>query len=241
MIESVSNERVKYYQKLNDKKYRQKEKLFIAPGTHLVEEAIKKNIVKEIFLLNGEENVYENQKVTFVTKEILKKVSNLTNYPKVLAICNFLPQNEIKGNVLILDDISDPGNLGTIIRSAMAFNYQTIIASPRTVDVYNLKTIRSTEGMLFHLNYIVSPLTDTLKSLKDEGYVIYGTDVNDGLSPSKEDKKHAVIIGSEAKGMSKELKGLCDEFINLKMNNQCESLNAGVSASIIMYELGGNK
>ena len=235
MIESVNNEKIKYYTKLNDKKYRKSEKLFIAPGSHLVEEALKKEIVKEILLLNGEENIYG--KVTYVTKEILKKVSGLTNYPKVLAICHIKENKEVKGNVVILDDINDPGNLGTIIRSAVAFNYETILLSNNTVDIYNLKTIRSTEGMLFNINIIIGNLEEEIPKLKEMGYIIYGTDVNNGSSPKKEDNKHAIVIGSEAKGMKKSLNKLCDKFIYLKMNDKCESLNAGVSASIIMYEL----
>ncbi len=236
MIESLSNEKIKYYTKLNDKKYRKIEKLFIAPGIHLVEEALKRGIVKEILLLSGEDNIYD-VKTTYVTKEILKKVSNLDSPPKVLAICNMLPSKEVCGNVIILDDINDPGNLGTIIRSAVAFNYDTIIASSNTVDLYNLKTIRSSEGMIFNVNYITSSLPDAIKELKDKGYTIYGTNVSGGSKINTENKNHALIIGSEASGMKDELKSLCDKLLYIKMNPLCESLNAGVSASILMYEL----
>ena len=236
MIESLNNEKIKYYTKLNDKKYRKSEQLFIAPGSHLVEEALKKGLVKEILLLKGEENIYDD-KTTYVTKEILKKVSGLDSPPKILAICHMLSSKEIKGNVIILDDINDPGNLGTIIRSAIAFNYDTIIASSNTVDIYNLKTIRSSEGMIFNINYIVAPLPDTIKSLKEKGYTIYGTNVSGGSNIKPEKEKHALIIGSEASGMKDDLKSLCDKLLYIKMNSLCESLNAGVSASILMYEL----
>ena len=236
MIESLNNEKIKYYTKLNDKKYRKSEQLFIAPGSHLVEEALKKGLVKEILLLKGEENIYDD-KTTYVTKEILKKVSGLDSPPKVLAICHMLSSKEIKGNVIILDDINDPGNLGTIIRSAIAFNYDTIIASPNTVDLYNLKTIRSSEGMIFNINYIVTSLPDTIKVLKEKGYTIYGTNVSGGSNIKPEKENHALIIGSEASGMKDDLKSLCDKLLYIKMNSLCESLNAGVSASILMYEL----
>lgn len=235
MITSVNNEKIKYYTKLNDKKYRKSEKLFIAPGVHLVEEAIKKGIVKEILLLEGEENIYGE--VTYTTKEVMKKVSDLTNYPKVLAICHIKENNEINGNVIVLDDINDPGNLGTIIRSAVAFNYETIIMSENTVDVYNLKTIRSSEGMIFNINIIIGDLEDKLKELRDNNYIIYGTNVNGGKTLAKENNKHAIIIGNEARGMNKNYLKYCDNLVHIKMNEMCESLNAGVSASIIMYEL----
>lgn len=237
MIESKFNEKVKAYTKLNNKKDRDLTNLFVASGTHLVEEALKHHLVKDIFLLNGEKNIYDHE-VIYTNSEVLKKISNLTNAPKVLAVCNKLPKGNITGNVIILDDIADPGNMGTIIRSAVAFNYDTIIVSPTSVDIYNEKVIRGTEGMLFNLKIIIAPLEEEIKKLKDLGYLIYGTDVNGGASISKEEKKHALIIGSEARGMHQEYRGLCDKLLYIKMNSKCESLNAGVSASILMYELG---
>ena len=236
MIESLNNEKIKYYTKLNDKKYRKSKKLFIAAGEHLVTEALKKNIVKEILLLNGEENVYGD--VTYVTSDILKKVSDLTNYPKVLAICYIKDDLKIEGNVVALDNIKDPGNLGTIIRSAVAFNYDTILLSEECVDVYNSKVVRATEGMLFNVNIVTCDLFSTLLKLKESGYKIYGTDVVNGESPTYESNKHVLIIGSEARGMSNSIREICDKNLYIKMNDKCESLNAGVSASILMYELG---
>ena len=236
MIESLNNEKIKYYTKLNDKKYRKSEKLFIAAGEHLVTEALKKNIVKEILLLNGEENVYGD--VTYVTSDILKKVSDLTNYPKVLAICYIKDDLKIEGNVVALDNIKDPGNLGTIIRSAVAFNYDTILLSEECVDVYNSKVVRATEGMLFNVNIVTCDLFSTLLKLKESGYKIYGTDVVNGETPAYESNKHVLIIGSEARGMSNSIREICDKNLYIKMNDKCESLNAGVSASILMYELG---
>ena len=236
MIESLNNEMIKYYTKLNDKKYRKSEKLFIAAGEHLVTEALKKNIVKEILLLNGEENVYGD--VTYVTSDILKKVSDLTNYPKVIAICYIKDDLKIEGNVVALDNIKDPGNLGTIIRSAVAFNYGTILLSEECVDVYNSKVVRATEGMLFNVNIVTCDLFSTLLKLKESGYKIYGTDVVNGESPAYESNKHVLIIGSEARGMSNSIREICDKNLYIKMNDKCESLNAGVSASILMYELG---
>ena len=235
MIESVNNSKIKDYTKLNDKKYRKESGLFIASGAHLVEEALKCNIVKEILLLEGEDNIYGN--VTYVSSNILKKVSNLDSYPKVLAICKMIPEREETGNVVVLDGIKDPGNLGTIIRSAVAFNYDTIILSKDSVDPYNSKVVRASEGMLFKINIIIDDLEEVLPKMKKKGYIIYGTDVTNGLRPEKSRNKHALIIGSEASGMSDNIKKLCDQNLYIEMNKECESLNAGVSASILMYEL----
>jgi len=235
MIESVNNEKVKMYSKLNDKKYREEMNLFIIEGKHLVEEAIKKGIIKEVFLLNGEESIYEN--TTYVTEEVIKKISSLNTPPKIIAICHKLTNQNIEGNILIIDDISDPGNLGTIIRNAVAFNYQTIIMSPNTVDIYNPKVIRASEGMLFHINLITSDLLDIMPELKKDNYTIYGSSPDNGVEASKTNNKHALVIGSEARGISKEVLDLCDENLYIKMNPLCESLNAGVSSGILMHEL----
>lgn len=233
IIESVNNEKIKYYTKLQNKKYREEENLYIAPGEHLVREAISLNLAKEVFLLDGEENTYGN--VTYLKEPVMKKLSGLESAPKVLAIVKKNLANEIKGNVIILDNLKDPGNIGTIIRSAVAFNYNTVILSPNSADVFNIKTIRATEGMLYKVNIIIKELNEIIPYLKDKGYIVVGTDVQKGTHPYKIDRMHALIIGSEAKGMSDDIKNLCDEFFYIPMSKKCESLNAGVSASILMY------
>ena len=236
MIESIHNPKVKLLIKLKNKKDIESNNLFIVEGQYLVEEAIKNNYIKEIFLLDKEDNIYGE--VTYVTKDILKKITNLTNPPKVIALCYLLKAKEIKGNVLILDNIKDPGNLGTIIRSAVAFNYDTIIISKESVSLYNPKVIRATEGMLFNINIITNDLIPYINKLKKDNYFIYGTDVKEGVLPESESKnKHALIIGSEANGINQDILKLCDHNLYIKMNKKCESLNASISASILMHEL----
>ena len=128
MIESVNNERVKEIAKLHDKKYRKINNKFLAVGKHLVEEALKKNLVLELYLLVGTPNTYSFD-ATYVSEKVMKKLSEQTSSPKELAVCKIENNNEVIGNVIMLDNIKDPGNLGTIIRSAVAFNYKTIILS----------------------------------------------------------------------------------------------------------------
>ena len=233
IIESLNNEKIKYYTKLQNKKYREETGLYIAPGEHLVREALALDLVEDVFLLEGEENTYGN--VTYLKEAVMKKLSGLENAPKVLAIVKKNVSNEITGNVVILDDLRDPGNIGTIIRSAVAFNYETIIISPNSADVYNIKTIRATEGMLYKINIVIKDLNEIIPDLKNKGYKIVGTDVQKGSHPYKISGAHTLIIGSEAKGMSDDVKKVCDEFFYIPMNEKCESLNAGVSASILMY------
>ena len=232
MIESVNNERVIKYSKLNNKKYRDQEGLFIVEGDHLVEEASKYAEVVEIFTTGDYANA------TKVSVPVMKKISGLDNPPKVLAIVKKLEEKSINGNVIILDDIQDPGNLGTIIRSAVAFNIDTIILSNNSVDLYNTKTIRASEGMIFKVNIIRTDLESIINKLKDN-YDIITTDVVSGieLSELKVNAPYAIIMGNEGNGVSENISKLANKRLNIKMNKACESLNVGVATSIILYEL----
>ena len=234
-ITSLNNPKVIFWAKLKMKKYRDIEHLFIVESEHLVSEALKKGIVKEI--ITTEEKEYEVPTYN-VSAEIMKRISTLITPSKIMAVCEYLMPDDIRGNILLLDHIQDPGNLGTIIRSAVAFNFSTIIVSEDTVDFYNDKVIRSSEGMIFNINLVKDDLLSIIPVLKEKGYKIYGTDVKKGKNIKTIDNKEcAIIIGSEGKGMSIEVKELCDDFIYINMSKTCESLNAAVASSIIMYEV----
>ena len=157
-----------------------------------------------------------------------------------MAVCNKLESKELGSRIIALDNIQDPGNLGTIIRSAVAFNFDTIVISNDSVDVYNSKVIRATQGMLFNVNIVVTDITSFLNDIKTD-YKIIGTDVVGGKSVSDFKKlgKFAIIVGNEGQGISSDTKKLCSDFVYIPMSKDCESLNVGVAASIIMYELGG--
>lgn len=240
VITSLNNEHIKEINKLKEKKYRDLTNTFLIEGEHLTEEAIKEGLVKELIVLEGKEYFFDDIKVTYVSKDVMKKLSSMDSFPSVIGVCNKKQEDIIKGNILILDDIQDPGNLGTIIRSSVAFNIDTIILSSKTVDLYNPKVIRSTQGMLFHINIIVCDLCDMISKLREDDYVIYGTKVDGGRSVRDItiNNKYALVIGNEGNGMSKEVSMLCDEYLYIEMNEKVESLNAGVAASILLYELG---
>ena len=229
MIESLSNEKIKEYTKLNQKKYRDETGMFLIEGTHLVEEAFKNNIVVDAYSLDD--------KYTKVSEEVMKKLSNLDTPPKYLAVCKKLEEKEINGNIVILDGVQDPGNLGTIIRSSIAFNIDTIILSNDSVDLYNTKVLRATEGMIFNINIIRRDLNDILPILKDK-YTIYTTNVVNGsnLSEIKVNTQYALIMGSEGNGVKEDIASYADESVYIPMNDKCESLNVGVATSIILYE-----
>lgn len=236
MIESISNEKIKRYSKLLQKKYRDETGLYIVSTDHLVKEALKQNIVQDIFLLDGYDNRYGN--VTYVTEPVMRKLTNLKNLPSVVAIVKKRDSKDIKGNVIMLDGLQDPGNVGTIIRSAVAFNFDTIIVGNNTVDIYNEKVLRASEGMIYNINIIKKDLIDSIMDLKLKGYTIIGTKVDNGKKI--EDityEKYAFIVGNEGNGINNEIFDMCDEYIYIDMNKNCESLNVGVASSIVMYEI----
>ncbi len=236
MIESINNEKIKRYSKLLQKKYRDETGLYIISTDHLVKEALKHNIVQEIFLLNGYENRYGN--VTYVNEQVMRKLTSLKTLPSVVAVVKKQDLNSIKGNVIMLDGLQDPGNVGTIIRSAVAFNFDTIIVGNNTVDIYNEKVLRASEGMIYNVNIIKQDLVDSIMELKLKGYTIIGTKVDNGKKI--EDiicEKYAFIVGNEGNGISDEILNMCDEYIYIDMNKKCESLNVGIASSIVMYEI----
>ena len=237
LITSLNNDKVKELVKLKDKKYRDENDIFFVEGEDLVKEAYKNKLLSHLYIVDGTENNYSDIPCTYITKEIMKKISAMESISNYFGICNKKQEKELGNKLLILDNIQDPGNLGTIIRSAVAFNFDTIVLSTDTVDLYNPKVLRSTKGMLFNINIIVRDLNNFVDTL--DGYTIYGTDVESGIDIKNEilSNKLAIIIGNEGNGISNEIKNKCHKFIYIGMDNKCESLNAGVSASIIMYEV----
>ena len=235
-IDSLNNDKVKYWSKLYDKKFRDQENKFLIEGDRLVSEALTNGILLEVIT-----TVDANYPVDtyLVNDAIMSKISNQKSIPKVIGVCKKIIEQPITGKILILDQIQDPGNLGTIIRSAVAFNFNNIILTNNCVDLYNEKVIRSSEGMIFKLNIKRQSLEETVSFLKESNYQVIGTDVNNGslIRDIKLNDNIAVIIGNEGNGMSTELKSICNDFIYIPIADSCESLNAGVAASIIMYEV----
>ena len=240
VINSLTNSKVKAWCKLKTKKYRDLEGLFLVEGEHLLKEALLKNAVTEIIATDAK---FTNEDIPFylVSEAIMQKISNQVSISKVVGVCKKLDEQPLKGNVCLLDNLQDPGNLGAIIRSALAFNIDTIIMSNDTVDLYNEKTIRASEGMIFHLNFWKKDLKEAITYLKKENYQIYGTNVREGknLANINFSNKTAIIIGNEGQGMHEDLTKYCDELINIPISPKCESLNASIAASIIFYEIGG--
>lgn len=248
-ITSTSNETIKYFISLNDKKTRMNAKRFIVEGYHLVNEASKTNLLEAIISTDEKElKKINNVKRYLVNDAIINKIATTKNPQNILGIVKMLDHNItnllpiIKGNktkLIMLDDVNDPGNLGTIIRTAAGLGYDGIIMSPNTVDLYNEKVIRSTQGVMFKIPIIKANLQEIIKLLKKEKVFCIGTaltNAKDVKHITKKDK-FAICIGNEAKGISKEVLDNMDENVKIAMKNDVESLNVSIAAGIIMYEM----
>lgn len=235
---SLDNKKIKDIKKLNTKKYRDKTGLFLVEGEHLVLEAYKTGFLKEL-LLEQDALLPLNVPTSYVTNDILYHLTELEVPPPMMAICEKKESTILGNRILLLDDLQDPGNLGTIIRSAVAFHVDTIVLGLKCVDLYNSKTIRASQGMLFHINIIRRDLSEMIPLLKKNGFTVYGTKVTVGknIKDIAKTEKSAIIMGNEGSGVREEILDLCDTYLYIPCNEACESLNVGVATSIILYEL----
>lgn len=235
---SINNSKIKELKKLQNKKYRDETNMFLVETKHLVKEAYDSGYLDELLVLEG--SIFSlDVKTNYISENVLKYLSLMPSPSEVIGICK-KREEKLKGDkILILDDIQDPGNLGTIIRSSVAFGVSTIVLSKGCADAYSDKVIRASQGMIFKVNIIRSDIKEVVNKLKAEDYKILGTKVDGGkeIKSVSKSEKFAIIMGNEGNGVSKEVLDLCDEYIYIPMNKNCESLNVGVATSIILYEL----
>ena len=242
LITSLDNERVKKYRKLREKKYRDRLNLFLVEGWHLVLEAYRAGLVEEVILTEEVACELYVPKI-YVTQEIIKKITELDTPVPILALCHKVENDpqKIGQRILMLDGIQDPGNLGTILRSAKAFHVDTVILGTKTVDLYNAKVLRATQGMVFHLHVIEGDLVELIPKIKKQGIPIYGTKVESGEDVRKLETsaktQYALVMGNEGNGVTEEVLSLCDHYLYIQMDSEVESLNVAVATSILLYEL----
>ena len=236
LYSSVNNVKIKNLIKLKDKKYRDKEKMFLVEGAHLVKEAYDSGYLKELLLLENLD-FKPDIKTNYITDGVLKCLTSVKSPSGIIGVCEYKDMNLSGNKLLVLDSIQDPGNMGTIIRSSVAFNIDTIIINDKCADIYSDKVIRSSQGMIFKVNIIKCDLYDFLNKIKGN-IPIYGTRVTLGkdLKSIEKNLKFAIIMGNEGNGVNQKLLDLCDEYLYIPMNKTCESLNVGVATGIILYE-----
>ena len=255
-ITSMKNPMIKEIKSLYRKKERMRSKSFIIEGIKIIEEAIDhsypiKNIIYTDKLMNTKggpeffQTIKDRGKLIYVGENIFKEISDTENPQGVLAIARFqfedLDKLIEKENpaLIFLDRLQDPGNMGTIIRTADAFSFDGIIITDGCVDPYNPKVVRATMGSIFRLPiYYIEDSLRGLNILKDHGIKVYSTSLEESLPIYEVDYNNGfiLVIGNESTGVSDEIYSLSDKLIRIPMPGKAESLNAGVAASIVMYE-----
>lgn len=254
IITSKDNETVKEIKKLSSKKYRDEKSEFIIEGIKLIKEAIQENAkIKKIVICDDclkencidKELMYEIAKFDciYVSEKVFLSLTNVNTPQGILAVIEKKQTEEEKIDfnediIVILDDIQDPGNLGTILRTLDSANLKQIIISENTSDPYNPKVVRSTMGAIFRVNIIRSRnLKETIKNIKKNKFKVITTSLKTDKSmyDIKFNKK-AIVIGNEANGVSQEILDSADEKIKIPMLGKTESLNASVATGIIVYE-----
>lgn len=242
VITSLENEKVKKYRKLQKKKYRDEYGEYIVEGLHLVLEAYKTGVLEELILEEGIDAPVPGP-FSYFSSEVMCKISTMDTHSNVMGICRKIQTDDIIGDkILILDGIQDPGNLGTIIRSAVAFHIDTIVLSENTVDLYNPKVLRATQGMFLHINIVNRFAIEVISMLQNIKIPIYGTSVLNGFDVrslnSEEKSRFALVVGNEGNGVRDQILNMCTKNLYIDMDKNVESLNVAIATSILLYELG---
>ncbi|WP_062199089.1 TrmH family RNA methyltransferase [Massilibacterium senegalense] len=246
-IESVQNVRVKQLKKLHTKKGREKEHLFLIEGMHLIEEAMKhRRLILEIWIEEGRgiqlPTVEETIQIIEVTSGVMKTISTLDHPQGIVAVCQIQHDEVVfeKGKkYLLVDQVQDPGNIGTIIRTADASGIDAVILNNGTVDIYNDKVIRATQGSLFHLPVVYAPLENVISSLTAVGISVYGTSLLNGIDyrEVKRQESFALLVGNEGSGVQESLLNVTTKNLYIPIIGKAESLNVAVATGILLYSL----
>lgn len=238
--------------RLKEKKYRDKEGFFLIEGPHLVEEALKSSFGFEFALFSEKAPkeivaAIEEKEIPsyFVDNSTMKEISDTENNQGVLGVIPKLAaslkdiKRESKQPIVVCDGIQDPGNLGTIIRTASAAGCSAVITSPDSADVYNSKTVRSTGGALFHIPVISGEnMEDAVNSLASSGFKVFCAEPSGGKDLYSADlsKKFVIVVGNEGGGVRSGVRRLCDGAVTIPISKSTESLNAAVAVAIILFE-----
>ena len=235
MIQSVNNKTIKDLVKLKNKKTRDEKGLFLVDGFHMVEEAKKAGLCD--LVISTDESLEGQDKVLVVSDSVMEKLSYTKTPQPIMAVCH-KKDNILKhyDRVLILDGVQDPGNLGTILRSALAFGFKQIVMSPDCVDLYNDKALRSTQGAVFHLDIVRDDLGHVIPELQKLGVHVIATSLHNASSIDdiKPTDKMAFVMGNEGNGVRDETIAMSDASLYIPIDTM-ESLNVGVAAGIVMY------
>jgi len=246
MITSIQNNRVKEWRKLTTKKGRFHANLFLVEGMHLIEEALKSEWeIKEIIL--EEHKVLPisctDLPVTLVSNPVFHSISQ-TNSPQGIIAVIVMQEQMVTysdGDLLLIDAVQDPGNLGTMIRTADAAGFSAVLLGRGTVDLYNDKVIRATQGSIFHIPLYTVDLLEEMKGIKDAGYSVWATALEHATlyHETPVGNQTALLVGNEGAGVDQTLIAESDQVVHIPIYGKAESLNVSVATGILMYYLKG--
>lgn len=244
IIHSKENKTFQLIKSLNKKKYRVLNRLYLVEGIKMTQEANELKLIEMLIVREADINLIETlfndieeDSIIVLADKLFDEITNMQNSEGVMSVIKITEfEEEISSKrVLCLDGIKDPGNMGTIIRSAESFGFNEIILTNECVDIYNPKTLRASMGSVFRIKFKYLETVDVLK-LRGE-YRLYTTSLRDSilLDDAPKDEKLILVIGSESHGVSHELIESADLLVRIPMNGELESLNAAIAASITMY------
>lgn len=236
MITSINNQKIKELAKLKQK-YRDLTKTYLVEGEHLVEEAYKSGVLLEILTSNIAKYSYDQ--MTEVSQEVIEKLAFTSSPQPIIGVCKMNEKNQLNlegKRFILLDNLQDPGNIGTIVRTALAFNFDQIILSSNSVDLYNDKFIRSTQGACFHISCIKHDLVEAVNKLKEKDVTVIGTSLHEArvIDETSVNKKVAIVLGNRGNGVSDAILKETDFNVYIPIQ-QAESLNVAIAGAICMF------
>ena len=239
-ITSTENRIYKQTKKLLNRSERNKAKMFIAEGQRIVQDAVQAGVVEYIFVSCDYEGAKYDLPVYRVSEKMFSALSDTETTQGILAVCKMTGYNieDIDGDTLLIcDGVSDPGNLGTLIRTAECSGVRGIVLLKGTVDPYSPKVVRSTMGSIFRMPVYFAQVRDIEERLGDYSLIATVLDGSEDLYDITFPKKTAVVVGNEAHGISKEIADMAQIRTLIPMCGKAESLNASVAGSVVMYEI----
>ncbi|HHU18834.1 MAG TPA: RNA methyltransferase [Bacilli bacterium] len=246
MITSVKNQQIKTWAKLKQRKYRKEQGLFIVEGEHLVEEALKSDWELETIVIEANFEPHfdlSNQTVEYVSDHVFSYLAQTKSPQGILAIVRIKSVTDYeKKRLLLLDSVQDPGNLGTMIRTADAAGFDAIILGEGTVDLYNDKVIRASQGSIFHIPIIQASLEVAIDELKELGLAICASTLERAVPVQTIEwpEQVALIVGNEGSGVNQTLIEKSDLLVHIPIYGKAESLNVSIAAGIMMYQMQMN-
>ncbi|MCM3628700.1 RNA methyltransferase [Paenibacillus glycanilyticus] len=252
LLTSIQNDRVKQWASLLDKKYRDRTGQFIIEGVHLVQEAFRSSAAVKCVVYNGERGIPQELEIfaregstewVQATPQVMAKCTGTDTPPPVFAVLEKINRDDNAlfregGLVVVLDGVRDPGNVGTIIRSADAVGADAVVLGKGSVDLYNPKTVRSTMGSLFHLPIIEADLAELLPEAQSRGIKLVGTSLQAAHTCYSYDWTSStwLLMGNESEGLSEAVRQTVDESVIIPMQGDAESLNVAMASTVLLYE-----